>query len=62
MSLADRLKSMERRIAELEQFRAQIMASLAEEEEEEADEQAPAVSLDGERFESGERDQNESLG
>ena len=58
MSLADRLQRMERRIAELEQFRDQVLASLADEE---AAESVAIMTLDGE---SGgrERDQSQSLG
>ena len=57
MSLQHRLNAMERRIRELEEWRASIEQAI--EDEEAPDE--PIRTLDGEQ-DGGERDQMESLG
>lgn len=68
MSLSQRLNAIESearalraRVAELEQWKVGVEQALAAEE---ADEQqdTQTTTLDGERVESRERDQNESLG
>jgi len=59
MSLAKRLNEMERRIRELQDWRASIEAAIAAEEEE--DRPAPQIDLDGDLV-PGERDQTQSLG
>ena len=61
MTLAKRLNSMERRIKALEERFGALDDALAEEEQDQ--QQDPeTLTLDGERVEARERDQNESLG
>lgn len=57
MSLDQRLRRMEDRIAELESFMGKVLAAM---DDEQADDQE-TVTLDGER-DGGARDQTESLG
>lgn len=66
MTLARRLSSMEADIRalrgtveQLSQWKASVEDALAAEE---ADEEAPTKTLDGDRVEGGERDQTQSLG
>lgn len=66
MTLARRLNAMEAEIRalrgtveELSRWKASVEAAL---EAEEADEDQPTTTLDGEQVPSGERDQTQSLG
>lgn len=66
MTLARRLNAMEAEIRalrgtveELSRWKASVEAAL---EAEEADEEQPTTTLDGEQVPSGERDQTQSLG
>ena len=66
MTLARRLNAMEAEIRALRgtvealsQWKASVEAAL---EAEEADEEQPTTTLDGEQVPSGERDQTQSLG
>ena len=58
MTLAKRLNAMEQRIKALEERFAALDEALAQEEQQDTQ----TTTLDGERVESRERDQNESLG
>ena len=58
MTLAKRLNAMEQRIKVLEERFAALDEALAQEEQQDTQ----TTTLDGERVESRERDQNESLG
>lgn len=66
MTLARRINAMEAEIRalrgtvqELSQWKASVEAAL---EAEEADEEQPTTTLDGDHVEAGERDQTQSLG
>ena len=61
MTLAARLNAMERRIKALEERFAALDEALAQEEHDDQQD-TQTTTLDGERIESRERDQNESLG
>lgn len=68
MTIARRLSAMEAEIRalrfaveQLSQWKARVEEALAEEDEAE-EHAAQTTTLDGERIESRERDQNESLG
>ena len=58
MTMAKRLNAMEQRIKALEERFAALDEALAQEEQQDTQ----TTTLDGERVESRERDQNESLG
>jgi hypothetical protein len=59
MSLAKRLNAMERRIAELEEWKREVELAL---EAEDARADVEHQTLDGDVFDAGERDQTQSLG
>jgi hypothetical protein len=59
MTLAKRLNEMERRIKELERWKSGVDEALVAEEQ---DEQQPSITLDGDSYDAGERDQTQSLG
>ena len=61
MTLAKRLNAMEQRIKALEERFAALDDALAQEEQDDQQD-THTTTLDGERIESRERDQNESLG